>query len=73
MFFDNLKLNKSVVTSIVRITRRVYGIDFSQQLPDIYFGWYNVTNIKLALLGSAPRGLGSLRFILNILASVERS
>jgi hypothetical protein len=31
------------------------------------------TNIKLASLGSAPRGLGSLRFILNIMASVERS
>jgi hypothetical protein len=31
------------------------------------------TNIKLALLGSARRGLGSLRFILNIMESVERS
>ncbi len=30
------------------------------------------TNIKLASLGSARLGLGSLRFILNIMASVER-
>ena len=71
MFFVNLKLNKNVVTNIVRIRRRVSGFDFSQQLPDIFRLVYD-TNIKLALLGSAQLGLGSLRFILNIMASVER-
>ena len=71
MFFVNLKLNKNVVTNIVRIRRRVSGFDFSQQLPDIFWLVYD-TNIKLASLGSAQLGLGSLRFILNIMASVER-
>lgn len=71
MFFVNLKLNKNVVTNIVRIRRRVSGFDFSQQLPDIFRLVYD-TNIKLASLGSAQLGLGSLRFILNIMASVER-
>ncbi len=56
---------------IVRIRRRVSGFDFSQQLPDIFRLVYD-TNIKLASLGSAQLGLGSLRFILNIMASVER-
>ena len=71
MFFVNLKLNKNVVTNIVGIRRRVSGFDFSQQLPDIFRLVYD-TNIKLASLGSAQLGLGSLRFILNIVASVER-
>jgi hypothetical protein len=57
---------------IVWIRRLVYRFDFSQQLPYIFRLVYD-TNIKLALLGSARRGLGSLGFILNIMASVEHS
>ncbi len=64
--------NQSLLSDIiVRIRRRVSGFDFSQQLPDIFRLVYD-TNIKLASLGSAQLGLGSLRFILNIMASVER-
>ena len=62
---------KNVVTNIVGIRRRVYRFDFSQQLPDIFRLVYD-TNIKRASLGSAQLGLGSLRFILNIVAFVER-
>ncbi len=51
MFFVNLKLNKSAATSIVRIKRRVNGIDFSQQLPDIYFGRYMVQTLSSRRLG----------------------
>jgi hypothetical protein len=73
MFFVNLKLNKSVVTSIVGIRRRVYRFEFSQQLPDIFQILWCYNKWSFASLGSAQLGLGSLRFILNILASVERS
>jgi hypothetical protein len=63
--------SQSYPEDIVRIRRGVYRFDFSQQLPDIFRLVYD-TNIKLASLGSAQLGLGSLRFILNIMASVER-
>ena len=58
IMFHRVLRNSSVPMYIVRIKRRVYGIDFSQQLPDIFqILWcYNKMKLGVAWVSSAWLG-----------------